>query len=85
VIITFEQNCCGQMHVAGVNKSTQTMAQACGDQRAKGFPACGCAAAGTVADDGTLSISPGGSPTATTATVSCTPAGLCETTFAPSR
>jgi hypothetical protein len=64
------------MHAAGVNKASAATAQTCGDNRSKGFPACGCAAAGTIADDGTLSIGGGSS----TATVSCT-SGTCATTY----
>jgi hypothetical protein len=69
------------MRAAGVNKSSATTAQACGDARDKAFPACGCAAQGTIADDGTLNLS-GGSPTGNAATVSCNSAGMCATTFA---
>jgi hypothetical protein len=79
-IVTYTQNCCGTMRSAGVNKASQSRAQTCGNDREKGFPACGCASQGGVADDGSSSLGTSG-PTGASAKVSCSAAGLCTTTF----
>lgn len=77
VTVAFQQNCCGTSRVAGVNRNSQAAAQTCGDDRGKTFPACGCAMQGPVADDGTHSAD----GTMNGVTVTCTAAGLCETSF----
>jgi len=76
VAITFQANCCGTMMATGVNTASQAAAQKCGDDRAAGFPGCGCATMATQADDG--SQDPNGQ--GTKASVTCD-AGVCKTSF----
>lgn len=78
VVVTYQENCCGSMHAAGVSATSEAAVKQCAADRAAGFPACGCAAMPTTADDGTTD--PGGT---TAAQVTCTAAGLCESTFKP--
>jgi hypothetical protein len=75
VVATFMRDCCGTMLAAGVNKTSEAEVLACAQTRADGFPGCGCASQGTVADDGTSTINGGA-----TASVDCK-ANKCETTF----
>jgi hypothetical protein len=79
VVVTVQQDCCGRVLATGVNQVYQATAKTCADDRAKGFPACDCfAPGGTEADDGSSSL---GSTGHASPSVSCTPAGICATSF----
>ncbi len=77
VVVAYQEDCCGSMHAAGVAATSKAAVEKCAADRGAGFPACDCLAKPTGADDGTSD--PGGA----TAQVTCTAAGVCETTFKP--
>ena len=77
VVVSFQVNCCGSMHAAGVNNASKSKVEKCATDRAAAFPACDCASVAPVADDGSTDMGSGVSPS-----VTCnTSTGLCTTSF----
>jgi hypothetical protein len=76
VAVVYQLDCCGSRKATGVNLSSEAAVAKCAQDRAAGFPACGCPSGPTVADDG--SKDPGGGATPS---VTCNGAGQCETSF----
>jgi hypothetical protein len=71
----YQANCCGTEYAAGVSKGQLAAAKKCTDDRAAGFPGCGCAQFPASADDGTTD------QTFTAAAQVTCRNNKCETTF----
>lgn len=77
VAVDYQVDCCGSMHSAGVNKTSEADAKACAAKRGSGMAQCDCLAKPTVGDDGTSD--PSG--TAATKALFCNATGTCETSY----
>jgi hypothetical protein len=75
-VLTYQMDCCGNTHAAGVASASQTTVKTCADARAAGFPKCGCPQGPPVADDGST-----GGIDAKAPSVACNASGVCETSF----
>jgi hypothetical protein len=76
VVVSYQANCCGSMHAAGVSAAHKAAVEKCAADRAVALPECECATSPPIADDGS-SAATDSSPAA----VSCNGSGQCETTF----
>lgn len=80
VVVKMGTDCCGNSAAVGVAKSSEKQVAQCAGERDSKWPACGCPAGPTKADDGTTDPSFGSG----TADVTCHN-NKCETTFKPEK
>ena len=77
VVVSYQKDCCGSTHAAGVNLANKATVEKCASDRAASLPKCGCPTGPPVADDGTIDTGFSG----VTPSVTCNASNQCETSF----